>query len=209
MKTLSLTFACLAAATLVFAAPSRSEEERRIKLMLDNNPEAGLIDIETGELEVGETRSFSSENGQPVLLTRVEAGFEIEVGGKKTLIELPATRGEGFEFQTFTRDEPGADGKPRQRVIVKRMDGDSKVLFHGDADGPQVEIHGDPAAPHGKEVRIVRIGEGHGDAQKVHVMVKGEADLAAARAKLIASGALEGLDAAARERILAALGGQD
>lgn len=215
MKTLSIALVVLAA-TLTLAVPSFSEEARRIKLLLAGNPDAGLVDIETSELGIGETRTFSSENGHPVLVTRTGDGLEIDVDGKKTVVELPPASGEGFEFHTF-EDGKGADGKPRQRVIVKRMDGpgkgdgDGKFVFHGGHDGAHVAIHGEPGEG-GKEVRIIRLGgEGKGapgEAKKVHVVMKGDADLAHARAKLISSGALEGLDAATRERILAALGGE-
>lgn len=217
MKILAIALAVLAA-TLTLATPSFSEEERRIKLLLANNPEAGLVEIETSELALGETRSFSSENGHPVLLTRTENGLEIELDGKTTVIDMPPAQGEGFELQTFTDENPGADGKPRQRVIVKRRSGgqaesggDGQFVFHGKLDGANVAIHGEPGAD-GKEVRIVRIdAAGHGEpgeAKKVHVVMKDGADLAGARAKLIASGALEGLDAATRARILAALDGE-
>ncbi len=214
MKTIAITLACLTA-TLLLASPSPAEEERRVKLLLANNPDAGLISIETSELAVGETRSFTSENGHPVQLTRTESGYEIEVDGKTTKVALPPGSGERFEFETSTDEEPGPDGQKRQRVIVKSV-GDGKFLFNSSGDGegaPHIVLHGDPAGKEGKEVRIIRLdgkdgAPGDGELKKVHVMLGGDADLAAARAKLLASGALEGLDEATRQRILAALDGK-
>ena len=117
MKTLSLTLACLAAAALV--SFTQAEEVRKIKLIIDGSPEAGQVKIETDDLAPGETRSFTSEKGRPVLVTRTENGFEIDVDGKKTVVDLPPGGGDGFEFHTF--DEPGeptADGQPRKHVIM-------------------------------------------------------------------------------------------
>lgn len=218
MKTIATALVCLTA-TLLLASPSPAEEERRVKLLLANNPDAGLISIETGELTVGETRSFTSENGYPVQLTRTESGYEIEVDGKTTKVALPPASGERFEFETSTDEEPGPDGQKRQRVIVRSV-GDGKFHFNSTGNGegaPHIVLHGDPAGKDGKdgkEVRIIRLdgkdgAPGDGELKKVHVMLGGDADLAAARAKLIASGALEGLDEATRQRILAALDGKE
>jgi hypothetical protein len=221
MKTLSLTVACLAALALV--SLTQAEEAHKIKLILDGSPESGRITIEADDLAIGETRSYTSEKGRPVLVTRGENGLEIDVDGKKTVIDLLPSDGEGFELHTFGHEgEPGEGGQAKTRVIVKKMGGNGQVLIHeGDTaiDIKDGKIVLDDSQ--GKEVRIIRLGEGDGkhlrildghdkdgQAKKVHVMVAPGADLSAARAKLIRSGALDGLDAATRERILAALDGE-
>jgi hypothetical protein len=192
MKALSLSAklgACLVA-TLAIATFASAEEEKQFKLLLQTNPEAGLVKIETGELALGETRSFTSEKGRPVLLTRTEQGFEIDVDGKKTVVDLPPPGGDGFAWETRDEETAGEGGAQIERhVIVKRLGGDAALQVGG--DGPHLEIHGAEKAAGGKKV-IVLGGDGH---------------FAAARAHLLASGALDGLDPAARDRILAALGG--
>jgi hypothetical protein len=211
MKTLSNLVACLAA-TVAIATFAQADEERHIKLIINPSPETGLVTIEGSELAIGETRSFTSEKGLPVQVTRTEKGFEIEADGKKTQIDLPGEDGDGFDFETF-HDE-GKPGEPvKERVIVKRLGKDGKIVTQS-GDGSKIIIHsGDPAsgAPHKveKEVRVIRVHGGEGaDGKKVHLMIDGDHEFAAARAKLIASGALDGLDEATRERILAALGGE-
>ena len=211
MKTLSNLVACLAA-TLAIATLAQADEERRIKLMINPSAETGLVTIEGSELAIGESRSFTSEKGVPVQVTRTEKGFEIEADGKKTQIDLPGEGGDGFEFETF--DHEGKPGEPagERRVIVKRLGPDGKIITQS-GDGARVEIRhlGEPADGRKieKEVRVIRLHDGEGlDGKKIQVMIDGDAEFAAARAKLIASGALDGLDEATRERILKALGGE-
>jgi hypothetical protein len=209
MKTLSNLVACLAA-TVAIATFVQADEERQIKLMINPSPETGLVTIEGSELAIGETRSFTSEKGVPVQVTRTEKGFEIDADGKKTQIDLPGDPTEGLEFETF--DHEGKPGEPVQhKVIVKRLGPDGKIITQsGDS---RVVIRSGDAAPGSdgkieKEVRVIRIHGDDKDGKKVHLMLDGDHEFAAARAKLIASGALDGLDDAQRERILKALGGE-
>lgn len=210
-KTLSKTLACLAACFAI-ALFAQAEDQRKIKLLLMND-DSGKIEIETEDLALGETRTFTSEKGKTVLLTRDEKGLELDVEGKKTRIELPEPGGSGFEYEIEEAlREEGGEAQKEHRVIIKRLGHDSKVeLAPGDGTRIQV-IGGEPGAAGTevqKEVRVFHLGgEGtNGEAKKVHIVLNGGDDLAAARAKLMASGALDGLDAAAREKILAALGG--
>lgn len=211
MKTLSNLVACLAA-TVAIATFAQADEERHIKLMINPSPETGLVTIEGSELAIGESRSFTSERGVPVQVTRTEKGFEIEADGKKTQIDLPGEDGDGVEFETFHQE--GKPGEPvHQKVIVKRLGKDGKVVTQSE-DGSRIVIRSGQPAPgedgkvH-KEVRVIRLHGGEGaDGKKVHLMIDGDHEFAAARAKLIASGALDGLDEATRERILKALGGE-
>lgn len=209
MKALSALIASLAA-TVAIATFVQAEEEKHIKLVLQTSPEAGLVTIETGELALGETRAFTSEKGRPVLLTKTEQGFEIDVDGKKTQIDLPEAGGEGFEWET-REGETAAGGEPRieRHVIVKRMGGDAAIQV--ESGGQRIELHSGEAAPAGKEVRVIHLGEGHaagvaGEGGKRVIVLGGDGDFPAARAKLLASGALDGLDPATRDKILAALG---
>ena len=210
-KTLSKTLACLAACFAI-GLFAQAEDQRKIKLLLMND-DSGKIEIETEDLALGETRSFTSEKGKTVLLTRDEKGLELDVEGKKTRIELPEPGGpSGFEYEIEEAlHEEGGEAQKEHRVIIKRLGPDSKLeLTPG--DGTRVEVIGGPGAagePVKKEVRVIHLGDGQGtDGKKqIQIHLHGDDDLAAARAKLIASGALDGLDAAAREKILAALGG--
>ncbi len=147
MKALSALIASLAA-TLAIATFVQAEEAKHIKLVLQTSPEAGLVTIETGELALGETRSFTSEKGRPVLLTRTEQGFEIDVDGEKTQIDLPEAGGEGFAWETREGEAAAGPGEPRmeRHVIVKRLGGDAAIQVEG--EGRRIEIHpGEPAPP--------------------------------------------------------------
>ncbi len=216
MKTIAKTIACLVAG-LAIAAFAQAEEEKHLELILAGDAEAGLITIKTDDLAPGESRTFTSENGRPVVLSRTESGLEIDVDGKKTQVDLPEAGGEGFAYEIRDEeDNAGGDAERERRIIIKKL-GEGASVNVIDASGNTIKVHETSAdAGHQihKEVRVIRLG-GEGEepgngAKKIHVIVgdsgQGHGGMAAARAKLISSGALDGLDEATREKILAALG---
>lgn len=212
MKALSIAVACLAAtlAIAAFSPAAEAEGAKHLKLMLTTNPEAGPVTIETDELALGETRSFTSEKGRPVLLTRTDKGYELDVDGDKTTIAIPEPGGDGFSWETREETVEGDGGQKVERhVIVKRLGEGAAVQVEGDGT-PRIEIVGDAPGGH-QEVKVIRMdhrGGAPGEPAKMMVMLGGDGQFAAARAKLEASGALDGLDQATRDKILAALGGE-
>lgn len=83
--------AVAAAAALAFALVSgagaggeESEKKIQIKLVVDRDGATERVTLEDlHEMSVGETRALTAESGSPVLVTRDEEGFEVDVSGKK------------------------------------------------------------------------------------------------------------------------------
>ncbi|MEO7795921.1 MAG: hypothetical protein ABIV06_14230 [Thermoanaerobaculia bacterium] len=58
--------------------------QSKIKLVLDHDGNAEQIELEDlQDLELGESRALSTASGTPVVVTRDEQGFEIDLDGKK------------------------------------------------------------------------------------------------------------------------------
>ena len=133
-------------AAMGWSAPEEEGEQRvervKVKLLLDQEGEPDRIELDDlGTMAVGETRSYSTSSGQPVLVTRDEEGWELDLDGKKIRV--------------------GEHGAGEGDVFVHRM----KKFELGEAgDGrTMVWVSGDEGEDH--DVRIVRrIGPGGGHA---------------------------------------------
>ncbi len=132
--------------------PAAGERHSTIRLMVDGDhghDTLVLDDLQT--LAVGESRSFTTESGNPGTVTRDAEGFAVEVDGKtlriadhfseeagegnlvlrKRQIELNGGEGEGrtLVFRSGDAAEPG-------RVkIVRRLDGDGSSFSWTSGDG--------------------------------------------------------------------------
>ena len=149
----SLTALLLAtAAGLAYAAASEAEaagvdlaeasdetaEVRRsqINLVLDHDGSAERLELANlHEMAVGESRSLATESGTPVVVTRDEQGFEIDLDGKKIRLMDHFSGEPGGGSWT---SEDGATTQFHRRVIV-----------HEGADGAD-------AAADGANVMILR-----------------------------------------------------
>ncbi|GMU64704.1 MAG: hypothetical protein AMXMBFR36_09780 [Acidobacteriota bacterium] len=134
--------AALAAGALV--ADDADAGRTKLRLMLDRDGAADqLVVDDLGEMEVGETRTFATEAGKPVTVTRDDEGWDLDVDGKKLRVGDHAVAGEAMTWKTRRVEMDGGDGEAKSVVVLTE---------ESDADGP---------------VRIVRrIGPdgGHGHA---------------------------------------------
>jgi hypothetical protein len=129
-------------------------EEKKIALVLKvaDDADAERIELDDlSELEVGESRSYTTASGKAVEAIRTETGYELDVDGKKiTLPDAPevAAHGDVFVFHKKVEIE-GEDGdvktmvwhganQPGERMIVRHGKGGEGFAFH----------HGDGVAVH-------------------------------------------------------------
>ena len=126
-----------AAAALAFALVSgagadgaEAHRQTQIKLVVDRDGVAERVTLDDlHEMTVGETRTLSSESGTPVLVTRDDEGFEVDVDGKKIRVQ-----------ESFSGDAGEGEGETRivrRKVIVGEGDeGEpSAFVFHSDGEG--------------------------------------------------------------------------
>lgn len=138
------------AATGVMATEADSDEgdapqvrRSQIKLLLDLDGTAEQLEIaDLHALAVGESRTLTTERGTPVVVTRDEQGFEIDLDGKKIRLtdhfgaEMPEGPGEFHKRILVT--EGGQDV-----VRMRRMPGDGAHAFAfttGDGELPSIPL---------------------------------------------------------------------
>ncbi len=84
-------------ATAAFSG-DKGHQKMEIKVVSDDGSGESVVVLDSKalgfdmhEMQVGENRSVVDKNGRPVLITRTESGFTLDVDGKT--IDLPAIRG--------------------------------------------------------------------------------------------------------------------
>ncbi len=169
-----LLIAMIAPAFSFAAEVSEVEHRIAIKIMADDE----MIEIDAGDMEIGETRQSYTDSGKEVLVTRTEDGYRLEVDGKDIDVDLPGGDGHHAMFNMTSGEG--------QKVIIHKLGGE------GEGHGYRF-IHGD--GEHEGEHHWVSHGEG-GD---IVIERVNAAD------HLLESGALDDLDDATRQRILDSL----
>jgi hypothetical protein len=228
----SLTALLLAtAAGLAYAAASEAEaagvdlaeasdeaaEVRRsqIKLVLDHDGSAERLELANlHEMAVGESRSLATESGTPVVVTRDEQGFEIDLDGKK--IRLMDHFSGGPEGGSWT----STDGTTQfhKRIIVHdgadAAEGGANVMILRnkvavDENGAVITESADGDG--GRVVVMRRTPAGGGDAHAFAFTTEGgelpalPLSVEATIERLQASAKFQELDEATRARVLEAL----
>ena len=211
--------------TLAVTADDGVHVEHQVKLRIITDAGEDL-ELNLGELEVGDTETFFTDAGTPVWVTRTESGFEIQVDGEDDPLII-----NGFGIGDFDIDvgdididiECDDDEDCDKHVIIKKHiahDGDFSLIsddtraeviamvkerLAGGADGKAkiafMSKDGDMQILDGDDDHVW-IDADSADHANVKVLHLG-GDSAAQR--LIDSGALEGLDEAKRQEILDAL----
>lgn len=166
----ALAFALVSAAGV--GAEEAAERQTKIKLMVDREGAMERLElVDLHEMEVGESRSLSTESGRPVTVTRDEAGFEVDVDGKKIRVQdhfdgeiPPGAPGEATRFEKRIviggdgEGEPqtmvfhSQDGEPGNVVVMKRTGGPEGDGFAWSSNGAEL-----PAIPFGVEGTIARL----------------------------------------------------
>lgn len=185
-KRIALALAAVAAAALAagtLVADDADEGRTQLRLMLDRDGTNDQLVVEDlGELEVGESRSFTTEAGKPVTVTRDEEGWDLDVDGKKVRVGDHGAPGEAMTWKTRRVAVEGEEGEAKSVVVLTE---------ESDADGP---------------VRIVRrVGPGgeHGHAFAFGGAPLGLSELVIAR--LEKNEKFLALDAATRATVLEAI----
>lgn len=176
----------------------------QLKLVLDHDGEGEQIELtDLHEMEIGESRTLTTESGTPVVVTRDEQGFELDLDGKKIRV-MDHFSGEPGEMNWTTSGE----GQTFTKRIVVQQDGDSEeganvmILRHGGEGGE--------TAGEGRDVVVMRkiggeAGQGFafstGDGEMPAIPVPVEATIA----RLQASPKFQELDAATRAKVIEAL----
>ncbi len=129
----------------------------QMKLVLDRDGGAEHLELENlHDMAIGESRSLSTASGTPVVVTRDEQGFEIDLDGRKIRLT------DHFAAEMPAGSWTGEDGESRQfhRKIV---------VHEGGEDGAG-----------GANVRIVRnrVAAGEGDAVIAGAAATADADAA-------------------------------
>jgi|GEM_PF-4552622 len=172
------------------------EQQIRLKIMADDD----LLDLDLSDLAVGESQQLYTESGKEVVVTRSEDSFEIQVEGRDEPIIVHTGAGHAYAFDVEAACQDADDCLHRvivnSDVEVADHDGDEvhSMVFIGE-DGDAHAL-GDQASvwvsakdeENGEGLHVIRVGGGEDAAQK-----------------LLASGALDGLDLAKRQEILDAL----
>jgi hypothetical protein len=95
-------------------------ERSTLKMKLDRDGEADRIEIvDLDELEVGDSRDYTTDSGKSVTVTRDEEGFALVLDDGKTIRvgDPGALHGEGHLPMKLRRIEIDGDGEPQQIVI--------------------------------------------------------------------------------------------
>lgn len=172
---------CLGAASLASVA-AEPRDTTRVEIGQHGSSEVVVLE----DLAIGESRQLYSEAGTRVTATRTAEAIELDIGGDKTRVVMPAPGLSDDAIAALVRDAHAADdGKTRivrvhradagdattvdvsgaaagdARVVVIKRDGDVQSV---DLEGIDVLLDGAPAAD-GKRI-IVKRTITSGDAEK-------------------------------------------
>jgi hypothetical protein len=144
-----LSSGALGAAALAGEAPGRAsgggKQERELQVIFDGGDGDRIEIDDLAELEVGESRSYATDSGKPVTVTRDPNGYTLELDGKTMRI------GAGEEFASgarrFRRHEFEHAGDEEAQRIVITDDPDHEVVFFEGRHGEHGFAFGGPGAP--------------------------------------------------------------
>ncbi len=182
---LTVLFASLLVSAFSFAAvvppggdrSETAEAERHMEIKIVANDQ--LVSIDADGMEVGDTRQSFTEDGEEVLVTRTEDGFNLEIDGKDVSVDLAHGEDHHANFNMTAGDD--------KKVIIRkfRIDGD------GECDG---DCEGECG---GSGYHYLHAGEG----EDVDVVI----ERFSASDRLLESGVLDDLDEEKRQEILDSL----
>lgn len=159
--------ALVAAAVAAVASPTVAEDRTALRLVLDRDGDADTLRVDDlGTLAVGETRTFTTEGGRTVAVTRDDDGWQLDVDGKQIRVDagLPGEPGGDAVFHEVRRIEvEGPDGDTRTMVVTTGEAGDGGPVRIVRKVGPGGEhafafaTHGLPPVPFGAERLIEKL----------------------------------------------------
>ncbi|MGQ0801450.1 MAG: hypothetical protein ACT4NL_15235 [Pseudomarimonas sp.] len=100
------------------SAASADSDIAKVRILANGVEEA--VEVEMNSMAVGESRQLVAASGKPAIVTRTAEGLTIEVGGKRTEVQMPSGHG-----------EHGAHGHGEHLRVIKLAHGDAAAA--GDA----------------------------------------------------------------------------
>lgn len=197
-----LATAALLTAGLAFATLAQADEDidiqSVIKLALDGN-DAEVIRLDASDMEIGDSRQLYTESGKEVVVTRGEDGFEITIDGED--LDMPTIHQERKVVMVRTGDDAGDLDGEHEVIITTHGEGEH-FFHHGDGEARSMVFIADDGSVTDFDIDTHTEGFAwsFGDGAKVLRL-----DSNSAAQHLEESGALDGLDADTRERILEVL----
>lgn len=119
----------------------------QIKLVLDHDGAAEQLEIaDLHEMAVGESRTLTTASGTPVVVTRDEQGFEIDLDGKKIRLtdhfgaEMAEGPGEFHKRILVTEGGAGEEGAANVMILRNKVavDANGAAVADGEAGGRDV-----------------------------------------------------------------------
>lgn len=206
-----LAYAAVSEEAAAGVTASESAEEAthvrhsQIRLVLDHDGAAEQLEIaDLHEMAVGESRTLTTASGTPVVVTRDEQGFEIDLDGKKLRLtdhfaaEMPEGPGQFHKRIMVTQEGEGEEGSANVMIVRNQVAVDANgAAVAGGEDG-------------GRDVVMMR--RTPGDGSHAFAFSTGDGELPAIPlpveatiARLEASAKFQALDEATRATVLEAL----
>lgn len=151
--------AALAAMTMSGEEPvEKKQTVVKLKVASDAGADAIVLD-DLHELEVGESRSFTTDTGKLVVATRTEKGFELDVDGKT--IEISDFAGELGDMMVWHSkgDGHGEGGEAGEAGEAHRFVFEKKIEIADDAEGKTMVWHSESGEGPARIHVIKRHGE--------------------------------------------------
>jgi hypothetical protein len=112
--------------------------KKHIKILVTPDGEgADEVSIDASDLEVGETRYFTSDSGKEVAITREENGFQIDIDGEQTFVMTP---GEGMHKRVMVHSA-GA-GEATANAFVVSGEGEGHNMVWVSKEGEDIHLGG-------------------------------------------------------------------
>ena len=133
------------------AAHDDGAAKRELTVILDGGKGERVEISDLAQLSVGDSRSYISESGKSVIVTRDENGYVVDLDGKKLRIgdepdaELESEAGVG-RMKRIEIESDG-EGRTKTRSFVLSADPDQKVVFIAGQHGEHGFAFGKVAAP--------------------------------------------------------------
>lgn len=175
-----MRYLCLAG--LLLSGLVHAGDEEHVRMKIEVNDDSGNVvsldsesmDFDMTEMQVGENRSFTDDEGRNILVTRIDSGFTLDVDGK--IIELPNLSGaielhEEAVVEGAIADEIADAVVVHRSVAVDTID-DSVLLLSAekiDAQTQQAIRDALAAGGYANDVKFIESG-GHGKKREVRVL---------------------------------------
>lgn len=155
-----VAIAALAAGTLV--AEDSTDGRTRLRLMLDRDGADDQLEVDDlGDMEVGETRSYTTEAGKPVTVTRDDDGWDLDVDGRKVRVGDHGGPGDPMVWKSRRVTVEGGEGEAQSVMVLTEesdVSGPVRVVRRLGPDGEHGHAFAFGSAPGGlAELVIARL----------------------------------------------------